>query len=348
MTDTPIRGPFTLWSLALMLVVLPGLIIGGLFFAGSLVDSDLAELEERVRTHPDESDGHRALATWLTENGSGDSALAEFRRAVDLAPDDGELRAHYALALLALDRSREAHGQALEGARLAPDNPLALATAAETSFRRGRYSECLAWLRKATDRSDAAPHLWALRAQVAFLTNRHAEAAWAFLRARSLDAGVDSRFEYPVNMAELERALREEAMFDSVATGRPPDTPFTVEDERGDSVSEARRDSEEASILARADLVRLHVARDSIILALGDTLPLGDLGLWGEERDGRRVDGIGPAVTIAPPGVLTLGRDGVFRAVARGRAVIRLEAVPPSRARPPGIARIEVPVIVRE
>jgi tetratricopeptide (TPR) repeat protein len=108
----------------------------------------IAEFREAVRLRPDEAGYHFNLAGALLVQGKPDEAIAESRAAVRLKPDDANTYNRLGRALLAHGKRDEAVTAYREAVRLEPGNFVYLDSLAVVLRDQGRWNEALAEFRK--------------------------------------------------------------------------------------------------------------------------------------------------------------------------------------------------------
>jgi tetratricopeptide (TPR) repeat protein len=124
-------------------------------FPGVRVEEALGEALRAVESAAEWQRGWmlRALGDRLRERGRHDEALAQYRAAVDLEPDNPTFRQDVAKALFDLDRVEEALGEALRAVESAAEWQRAwmLRALGDRLRERGRHDEALAQYRAAVD-----------------------------------------------------------------------------------------------------------------------------------------------------------------------------------------------------
>ena len=79
-----------------------------------------------------------------------------------------------------------------------------------------------------------------LRAEVAFLVNRHEETAWAVIRARAIDPTSLRSTVTPVDLHEVIQRFEAEGMFAAVTDRAPDERPIAAEERAGDDANGLR------------------------------------------------------------------------------------------------------------
>lgn len=92
---------------------------------------------------------HARLANQLRQAGRADEALAHYRRAAELAPNDARAQSDLAQVLLSLHRPEEAVGPSEQAARLQPHNPILHLILGDALRRAERFAEAEAAYREA-------------------------------------------------------------------------------------------------------------------------------------------------------------------------------------------------------
>lgn len=119
-----------------------------------LLKNEVTEAEQRYRQaltlEPDNPRAHARLsflASLFPDR--RDEALAEAQKATDLAPDDGEMRAYLAWAMLPFYRYGDADEEIRKALEQAPDSAWVHVVASEVARARGEYDRALETARKA-------------------------------------------------------------------------------------------------------------------------------------------------------------------------------------------------------
>ena len=120
------------------------------------LDEAIAEYREAIRLQPDDHIGHYNLGDILRSQGKLDEAIAEYREAIRLQPDYAYAHSNLGLALLAQGKVDEAIAAHREALRLNPNyhnipNNLAWALALTPDRPPRDYDEAAALARKAID-----------------------------------------------------------------------------------------------------------------------------------------------------------------------------------------------------
>lgn len=170
--------------------------------------------------------GHHGLGRLAAQRGDLERALAQFRRAVDLAPTDATLHSDLGYALLLLQRPGEARTPLMTAAQLAPEDPQVLANLALMHARLGERAEMAAVLARPGVSEATRQQMQALLASEAPARGAEAGAA-ARTQAVGLSPTVDARalpagsLEAPPRLAEIPPAATPTPAAPALAPPRP-------------------------------------------------------------------------------------------------------------------------------
>jgi len=142
----------------------PTPVVGDLIDEGDqlLLKNELVEAEQRYRRalalEPDNPRAHARLsflASLFPDR--RDEALAEAQKATDLAPDNGEMRAYLAWAMLSFYRYEDADEEIRKALEQSPDSAWVQVVVAEVARSRGEYDRALEAARKAVSLNASDP-----------------------------------------------------------------------------------------------------------------------------------------------------------------------------------------------
>lgn len=139
-------------------------------------DRELAEYRRAVELAPDDPVARLSLGSALVRSGDLEAAAEQYAVAVELRPDDPDLRYDLGRILMELRRGLEARQQLLRAVELAPDHAGAHLKLAELTLSGGRYEETLHHARRAAELipGDVRPRV--LEAMALLALRRPAEA----------------------------------------------------------------------------------------------------------------------------------------------------------------------------
>jgi cytochrome c-type biogenesis protein CcmH len=123
------------------------------------IEAMVAKLAERLKSKPDDADGWAMLGRSYTSQGKNTEALAAYKKALDLRPQDAQAMADYADSL-ALSNNRTLDGEParliMEAVKIDPSNVKALALAGTVMFNKADYPGAVAYWENAIKVSDPA------------------------------------------------------------------------------------------------------------------------------------------------------------------------------------------------
>ncbi len=123
--------------------------LGYVLLGKGRLDEAIAEFREAIRLQPENGAAHHNLAGALHGEGRLDEAIAEFREAIRLQPDRATARHDLATALRQEGRLDEAIAEYREVIRLQPENGAARDNLASALRQEGRLDEAIAEYRRA-------------------------------------------------------------------------------------------------------------------------------------------------------------------------------------------------------
>jgi Flp pilus assembly protein TadD len=168
---------------------------------------------------------HENLGNDLLRGGEAASAVAEFRRAIDLAPDNLELWNDVGLAQMQAGNLAEAASAFERVLAKRPQDSEALNNLANIYSRQGRNAEALSVYRRAVsaDPADEGPHYNLGNALAA--AGRPAEAVPEYEAAVRIDpADAEAHYNLGLALARLSRTAEAEAQFRRAAEIDPQNT----------------------------------------------------------------------------------------------------------------------------
>jgi Flp pilus assembly protein TadD len=113
------------------------------------LEEAVAEFREAARLAPDQYYNHGNLGNLLDDLGRPEEALTEYREAVQLKPDSPSLNDHLSEVLVELGRLDEALTECTNAARLDPTDPLPSYETGRVLLQRGRDNEAVHHFREA-------------------------------------------------------------------------------------------------------------------------------------------------------------------------------------------------------
>ena len=117
----------------------------------------IAEWRKALEMEPDDAKAHYNLAYALGENGDLNGAVAEYRKACAMGPDNAVWYAHFALALAQTGKPEEAVEDYRKSLSLDPKNPAVESDLGVALFETGRAEEGLGHLRRAVALAPESP-----------------------------------------------------------------------------------------------------------------------------------------------------------------------------------------------
>ncbi|MBU2547122.1 MAG: tetratricopeptide repeat protein, partial [Proteobacteria bacterium] len=98
---------------------------------------------------PHKARPHHSLAYWLIKQGQGQKALVELKKAMELAPDDYNIRTDIGNLLLDLGRIDEAVEQLSYALKLEPEHSIALTNLGRAMYMQGKLEKAASYFAKA-------------------------------------------------------------------------------------------------------------------------------------------------------------------------------------------------------
>ena len=111
----------------------------------------IPQWRKAVEMNPDDSRAHFNLAHSLNERGQIDEAIVEYRKAIDLEPENASLYANLGLALAHREQMDEAIAAYRKSIELSPGNPEVQADLGVALFDKGQAAEAIEHLTKAVE-----------------------------------------------------------------------------------------------------------------------------------------------------------------------------------------------------
>jgi tetratricopeptide (TPR) repeat protein len=112
------------------------------------LDEAIAQFRDALRLKPDDPTARIELGTALKNNGQLDQAIAEYREALRVKPDDALAHYNLAIALRAQGRLEEAIAECREALRIKKDYPRALCFLGHALCDQGRFADALAAMKQ--------------------------------------------------------------------------------------------------------------------------------------------------------------------------------------------------------
>jgi TolB-like protein/DNA-binding winged helix-turn-helix (wHTH) protein/Tfp pilus assembly protein PilF len=149
-----------------------------------------AALTRALQLDPESAGAHRELAwiEWRYE-WNFPEADREFRRAIDLDPNDASSRETYALFLKSMGRYNEALSQSNRAIELSPMAPFSRANAGSLLAMMGHYDPAMAEFKRATQIDPQLPYVWERMGPVLLMQGQSEQAIAALEKARDYSGG---------------------------------------------------------------------------------------------------------------------------------------------------------------
>jgi tetratricopeptide (TPR) repeat protein len=165
---------------------------------------------------------HNNLGLLLFGEGRVDEAMAHYRAAIDVKPDDAFARNNLGRALASAGRLEEARVMLVEAVRLEPGNAEAWSNLGNVHAAAGRYDAALDAYQRSVAARPSFADAYGNLGNVLFLTGRRDEAIAAYGRALQLDPGfADARRNFAVALADAGRLDEAEQQLEAALRLRP-------------------------------------------------------------------------------------------------------------------------------
>jgi tetratricopeptide (TPR) repeat protein len=148
---------------------------------GSNTTNAIRDFRRAIELSPDNAGYHREYTRFLEQQGRVDEAVQAYEDAIAKVPNDGDLRIRYAALLVSKDRPGEAMTQIQEAIVRDPSNPSGNLALADRLLSQGNSAEALAALEKARQIDDSDYRVYGILS-MAYRMQKQDDKALATLR----------------------------------------------------------------------------------------------------------------------------------------------------------------------
>jgi len=178
--------------------------------------------EDTLAKNPGAWMAHNNLGLLLMSEGKPEAAMAHYRAAIAVKPDDAFAHNNLGHTLASVGRVDEAVPLLTEAVRIEPGNAEAWSNLGNAHAARQRWAEALAAYERALQARPSFADAWGNAANVMFLTGRRDDAIAAYERALALDPGfADARRNLALALADAGRRDEAERQLEAALRLRP-------------------------------------------------------------------------------------------------------------------------------
>lgn len=178
--------------------------------------------EDTLAKNPGAWMAHNNLGLLLMQEGQPEAAMAHYRAAIAVKPDDAFAHNNLGHTLASVGRVDEAVPLLEEAVRIEPGNAEAWSNLGNAHAARQRWADALAAYERALAVRPSFADAWGNAANVMLLTGRRDDAIAAYERALALDPGfADARRNLAIALADAGRRAEAEAQLEAALRLRP-------------------------------------------------------------------------------------------------------------------------------